>query len=99
MRGPEGAWAAAGVAVLSLVFAATVEAAPAPVITEPAADAQYVHPADVHMEVAPRPSAAVVSQRSSGYHAFVTESGPTYATGPQTRGKRIVEFDPDPFTG
>ncbi len=27
-------------------------------------------------------------------HAYVTESGPTYATGPQTRGKRIVEFDP-----
>jgi glucose/arabinose dehydrogenase len=26
-------------------------------------------------------------------HAFVTESGPTYAEGPQTRGKRIVEFD------
>jgi glucose/arabinose dehydrogenase len=25
-------------------------------------------------------------------HAFVTESGPTYATGPQTRGKRITEF-------
>lgn len=25
-------------------------------------------------------------------HAFVTESGPTWATGPQTRGKRIVEF-------
>ena len=25
-------------------------------------------------------------------HAFVSESGPTYATGPQTRGKRIVEF-------
>ncbi len=25
-------------------------------------------------------------------HAFVTESGPTYATGPQARGKRIVEF-------
>jgi hypothetical protein len=24
--------------------------------------------------------------------AYVTESGPTYATGPQTRGKRIVEF-------
>jgi glucose/arabinose dehydrogenase len=49
-----GALAAAGVAVLSLVFAATVEAAPpAPVITEPATDAQYVHPADVHMEVAP----------------------------------------------
>jgi glucose/arabinose dehydrogenase len=32
-------------------------------------------------------------------HAFVTESGPTYATGPQTRGKRIVEFEPDPLTG
>jgi glucose/arabinose dehydrogenase len=28
-------------------------------------------------------------------HAFVAESGPTYATGPQARGKRIVEFDPD----
>jgi glucose/arabinose dehydrogenase/PKD repeat protein len=26
-------------------------------------------------------------------HAFVTESGPTWATGPQERGKRIVEFD------
>jgi len=25
-------------------------------------------------------------------HAFVSESGPTYATGPQARGKRIVEF-------
>ncbi|HEX9966997.1 MAG TPA: PQQ-dependent sugar dehydrogenase [Solirubrobacterales bacterium] len=25
-------------------------------------------------------------------HAFVTESGPTYAPGPQERGKRIVEF-------
>jgi len=25
-------------------------------------------------------------------HAFVTESGPTYATGPQTYGKRISEF-------
>ena len=25
-------------------------------------------------------------------HAFVTESGPTYATGPQSRGKRISEF-------
>ncbi|MDI1465941.1 PQQ-dependent sugar dehydrogenase [Catellatospora sp. KI3] len=25
-------------------------------------------------------------------HAFVSESGPTYATGPQVRGKRIVEF-------
>ena len=25
-------------------------------------------------------------------HAFVTESGPTYATGPQARGKRISEF-------
>jgi glucose/arabinose dehydrogenase len=32
-------------------------------------------------------------------HAFVTESGPTYATGPQVWGKRIVEFDPDPDTG
>ena len=28
-------------------------------------------------------------------HAFVSESGPTYAFGPQSRGKRIVEFDPD----
>ena len=27
-------------------------------------------------------------------HAYVTESGPTYATGPQTRGKRIVDFHP-----
>lgn len=25
-------------------------------------------------------------------HAYVSESGPTYATGPQSRGKRIVEF-------
>lgn len=25
-------------------------------------------------------------------HAFVSESGPTYATGPQDRGKRVVEF-------
>lgn len=25
-------------------------------------------------------------------HAFVSESGPTWATGPQSRGKRIVEF-------
>lgn len=25
-------------------------------------------------------------------HAFVTESGPTWASGPQARGKRIVEF-------
>jgi glucose/arabinose dehydrogenase len=32
-------------------------------------------------------------------HAFVTESGPTYATGPQTLGKRIVEFEPDATTG
>jgi glucose/arabinose dehydrogenase len=32
-------------------------------------------------------------------HAFVTESGPTYATGPQTFGKQIVEFDPDPAAG
>jgi glucose/arabinose dehydrogenase len=31
-------------------------------------------------------------------HAFVTESGPTYATGPQVHGKRIVEFEPDPST-
>jgi glucose/arabinose dehydrogenase len=28
-------------------------------------------------------------------HAFVTESGPTWATGPQYKGKRIVEFVPD----
>jgi glucose/arabinose dehydrogenase len=28
-------------------------------------------------------------------HAFVTESGPTWATGPQFKGKRIVEFVPD----
>lgn len=40
------------------------------------------------------------TQFGSGYpvgkmtHAYVTESGPTYATGPQTRGKRIVEFHP-----
>ncbi|HET8862732.1 MAG TPA: PQQ-dependent sugar dehydrogenase [Solirubrobacterales bacterium] len=27
-------------------------------------------------------------------HAFVTESGSTYAAGPQARGKRIVEFSP-----
>lgn len=26
-------------------------------------------------------------------HFFVTESGETYATGPQTRGKRVVEFE------
>jgi glucose/arabinose dehydrogenase len=35
-------------------------------------------------------------------HAFVTESGPTWATGPQARGKRIVEFAPgadDSFAG
>ena len=34
-------------------------------------------------------------------HAYVTESGPTYATGPQTRGKRIVDFNPlsGDFTG
>ena len=35
-------------------------------------------------------------------HAFVTESGPTYATGPQEYGKRIVEFAPgadDTFAG
>lgn len=31
--------------------------------------------------------------------AFVTESGPTYATGPQARGKRIVEFTLPPKTG
>lgn len=29
---------------------------------------------------------------SAAYHAFVTESGPTYASGPQVTGKRIVEF-------
>jgi glucose/arabinose dehydrogenase len=28
-------------------------------------------------------------------HAFVSESGPTYATGPQANGKRIVEFTLD----
>jgi glucose/arabinose dehydrogenase len=28
-------------------------------------------------------------------HAFVSESGPTYANGPQSRGKRIVEFEFD----
>jgi len=28
-------------------------------------------------------------------HAFVSESGPTYAPGPQTRGKRITEFEFD----
>ncbi len=32
-------------------------------------------------------------------HAFVAESGPTWSTGPQLDGKRIVEFDPDPETG
>jgi len=32
-------------------------------------------------------------------HAFVSESGPTWATGPQALGKRIVEFVPDPGTG
>lgn len=26
-------------------------------------------------------------------HAYVTESGPTYATGPQARGKKITEFE------
>lgn len=26
-------------------------------------------------------------------HAFVTESGPTWATGPQAQGKRVVEFE------
>jgi hypothetical protein len=31
--------------------------------------------------------------------AFVTESGPTWATGPQVLGKRIVYFEPDPGTG
>jgi glucose/arabinose dehydrogenase len=28
-------------------------------------------------------------------HAFVSESGPSWAAGPQPRGKRIVEFEPD----
>src|SRR5262249_6018304 len=28
-------------------------------------------------------------------HAFITESGPTYASGPHRLGKRIVELDPD----
>lgn len=28
-------------------------------------------------------------------HAFVTESGPTWAAGPQARGKRITEFEVD----
>jgi glucose/arabinose dehydrogenase len=43
--------------------------------------------------------------RGSGFpasqqdHAFVTESGPTWATGPQVQGKRIVEFAPDRGTG
>jgi glucose/arabinose dehydrogenase len=32
-------------------------------------------------------------------HAVVAESGPTWATGPQPLGKRIVEFEPDPETG
>jgi hypothetical protein len=32
-------------------------------------------------------------------HAFGAESGPTWSTGPQLLGKRIVEFDPDPDTG
>jgi glucose/arabinose dehydrogenase len=27
-------------------------------------------------------------------HAYITESGPTYATGPQARGKRISDFSP-----
>ncbi len=36
---------------------------------------------------------------SKADHAFVTESGPTWATGPHVRGKRIVEFAPDPVTG
>jgi hypothetical protein len=31
-------------------------------------------------------------------HAFVTESGATWATGQEVRGKRIVEFVPDPLT-
>jgi glucose/arabinose dehydrogenase len=33
---------------------------------------------------------------SSMGHAFVSESGPTYATGPQTLGKRITEWILDP---
>ncbi len=32
-------------------------------------------------------------------HAFVAESGPTFAAGPQSLGKRISELDPDPNTG
>ena len=32
-------------------------------------------------------------------HAFVAESGPTWATGPQLLGKRIVEFAPDEGSG
>jgi glucose/arabinose dehydrogenase len=32
-------------------------------------------------------------------HAFVTESGSTYSTGPHPRGKRVVEFSPDAATG
>jgi len=32
------------------------------------------------------------------HHAFVTESGPTWAAGPQARGKRITEFEID-FNG
>ncbi len=33
---------------------------------------------------------------SKFHHAFVTESGPTYAKGRQALGKRIVEFEIDP---
>lgn len=33
---------------------------------------------------------------SSMGHAFVTESGATYASGPQANGKRVVEFDLGP---
>ena len=29
-------------------------------------------------------------------HMYITESGPTYATGPQAKGKRIVEFEVSP---
>jgi len=32
-------------------------------------------------------------------HAFVTEAGAAWATGPNPQGKRVVEFSPDPDTG
>jgi glucose/arabinose dehydrogenase len=32
-------------------------------------------------------------------HAYVSESGPTFASGPQPRGKRIVEFEIEPGGG